>query len=188
MKAGLVADLVVATIIIVNLAICTRMGLIRSLLKYFSSILAFSIAIMTASPIASFCENKFGWGSAVANWNIPFISGQTLLVLIVGVAMFIAVRLVCKIIDGILAHVKDKLKAVNLIDRILGTVFGALVALLELTFAFMLINQMNWTAGLSLTADSGGFLAYRLFDFCRDYMFNIVSAIFSFGASSTPKI
>ena len=188
MKAGLVADLVVAVIIIINLAMCTRMGLVRCLLKFFSSILAFSVAIMTATPIANFCETKFGWGTAVANWNIPFISGETLLKLIVGVAMFVVVRLVCKILDGILAHLKDKLKAVNIVDRILGTVFGALLALMELTFAFMLINQMNWTAGLSLTADGGGFLAWRMFDFCHNYMFDIISKIFALGASSTPKV
>jgi len=188
MKAGLVADLIVAVIIIVNIAICTRMGLVRCLIKFFSTILAFSVAILTATPIANFCENKFGWGTAIANWHIPFISGETLLKLLIGIAVFIVVRLVCMIVDKILAHLKDKLKAVGIIDRILGTFFGALLALFELTFAFMLINQMNWTSALSLTADSGGFLAFRLFDFCRTYMFDIISKIFAASASSTPKI
>lgn len=188
MKAGLVADLVVAVIIIVNIAICTRMGFVRSILKFFSTILAFSVAVFSATPIANFLDSKFGWGATVANWNIPFVSGATLLKLLVGIAMFVVTRLVCIIVDKILAHLKEKLKAVNIVDRILGTVLGIISALFILTFAFMLINQMNWTVALSLTADGGGFLAFRLFDFCRDYMFDIFGKIFAMTASSTPKI
>lgn len=179
MKAGLVADLVVAVIIIVSIAICTRMGLVRCLLKFFSTILAFVVAILTATPVANFLNNKFGWANAVAKWHIPFISGETLFKFLIGIAIFILVRLGCIIIDKLLAHLKDKLKAINIIDRLLGTVFGALIAMFELTFAFMLINQMGWASALSLTADAGGFLAYRLYDFCRTYMFDIVGKIFS---------
>ena len=188
MKAGLVADLIVAVIIIINLAICTRMGLIRCLLKFFSSILAFTVAILTAVPIANFFSSKFGWGAAVAKWNVPFVSGETLLKLLIGIAIFVLVRLVCIIIDKLLSHLKDKLKAINIIDRILGTVLGGILALAQLTFAFMLINQMGWAASLSLTVDGGGFLAYRLFNFCRDYMFEIIGKIFAFTSSATPKI
>ena len=188
MKAGLVADLIVAALIIINLALCTRMGFVRCIVKYFSVILSFTVAILTAAPLANFCDEKFGWGTAVANWNIPFLSGSTLLKLLVGIAVFILMRLICMLFDKFLAHLKDKLKAVNIIDRILGTVFGAIVAILELTFLFMLIDQLGWESALSLTEDGGGFLAYRLFEFCRNYMFGIVGELFAAGAAGTPKI
>ncbi len=188
MKAGLVADVIVAILIIVNLIICTRRGFVRCVMATFSTILALAVAILVAGPLAHAFDSKYGWVDAIAKWNVPFISAETLLKLFVGVGVFIVVRLICILVDKLLQLLKEKLKAVNVIDRILGTVFGAVAALVELTLIFLVIDTLNWTSALSLTADSGGYFAYRIFDFCRDYMFNILTSVFSATASATPKI
>ena len=173
-KAGLIADIVVAILIIINLVICTHKGFVRCLISSFSTILAFAVAVFSAGPLATFFENKFGWETKIANWHVPFVSARVLLCVFVGIAVFVGVRLICILLDKLLQALKEKLKAVNVIDRIMGTVFGLFSALVELTFLFMLIDQLGWTANLSLTADAGGFFAYRLFNFCHDHLFNKV--------------
>lgn len=188
MKAGLVADIIVAAIIVINLIVCTRLGFVRCVLQFFSTILALSVALLSATPIANFCNKNWNWTAAIEKWHIPFISAETILKLLIGIAVFVLVRLVCILIDKLLRHLKEKLKAVNIIDRILGTVFGCIAALFELTLAFIIINQFGWASALSLTADAGGFFAYRLFEFCRTYMFNIIGKIFAMASASTPKI
>ncbi len=187
MKAGLIADIIVAVIIIINIAICTRFGFVRCVLKCFSTVLAFTVAMLTAAPIANFLDSKFGWYAAIDKWNIPFISEQTLLKLIVGIAVFVLVRLVCILLDKLLRHLKEKLHAINIVDRIFGSVFGIIAALVELSLIFMLINTFGWQSALSLTADSGGYFAYRLFDFCRDHVFNIIGSIFAAASEAIPQ-
>lgn len=187
MKAGIVADIIVAIIIIVNLIICTRFGLIRCVLRCFSTVLALVVAMLSATPLTNFFDSKFGWIAIIENWHIPFISAETLLKVLIGIAVFIVVRLICILVDLLLKCVKEKLKAVNVIDRILGTVFGLLSVMVELTLAFMLIDQLNLTSFLSLTAEGGGYFAYRLFDFCKEYLFKIVTGVFAMAAESTPK-
>lgn len=188
MKAGLIADLVVALIIIINLIICTRHGLVRCVLRSFSTFLALLIAIMTASPLANLFNDKFNWVAKVENWHVPFISPETLLKLLIGVTVFVLMRLFFILLDKLLKYLKEKLKAINVIDRILGTVYGALSVLIELTLIFMLIDQLGWASFLGLTADSGGFFAYRLFDFSAKYLFNILTNIIIIATSATPQI
>ena len=188
MKAGLVADIVIAIIIIVNLIVCTRCGFIRCVLKCFSTVLALAIALLTAVPLTNFFDKQFGWVAAVQKWNVPFIGAKTLLSLMVGIAVFVLVRLLCLLVDKFLKMLKEKLQAVNVLDRILGTVYGMLAALVELTLVFMLIDQFGWESFLSLTPDAGGFFAYRLFEFCQKYTFNLLSNVFAAAAAATPKI
>lgn len=187
MKAGLVADIVVAIIIIVNLIICTRVGFIRCVLKCFSTVVALVVAMLTAAPLTRFFDGKFGWIAAVEKWNVPFVSAETLLKLMIGIVVFVLVRLVCLLIDKLLAHLKEKLKAVSVLDRIFGTVFGFIAALVELTLIFALIDQFGWASFLSLTEEGGGYFAWRLFEFCQKYMFNLLTNIFAFAAEQTPK-
>ena len=188
MKAGIIADIIVAIIIIVNLIICTHKGFIRCVMSSISTILAFAVAIFSAVPLAKFCENKFGWETAIAKWHVPFISAHSLLALFVGIAVFVAVRIVCVIIDKILQAIKEKLKAVGVIDRILGFVFGIIAGFTELTFIFLLINQFGWADNLSLTADGGGYFAWRLFEFCRDHLFSIYNKMVGAVSDLTPKL
>lgn len=188
MKAGLIVDLVVAIFIIVNLIICTHKGFIRCVMSSISSVLAFAAAIFAATPLARLLDEKFGWETVIANWHIPFVSAHTLLCLFTGIAIFVAVRLVCLLLDKLLQTVKSKLKAISVIDRILGTVFGAFSALVELTFIFLLIDQLGWAANLSLTADGGGYFAWRLFDFCKVHLFDLLTQITNAASEYTPKI
>ena len=185
-KAGLVADLIVAILIIVNLIVCTHKGFVRCVLSSVSTILAFVVAVFAAGPLAGVFENKFGWETKIANWHVPFVSAHVLLCLFVGIGVFVGVRLLCVLLDKLLQMLKEKLKAVNVIDRILGTVFGMFMALVELTVIFLIIDQLGWTANLSLTADAGGFFAYRLFNFCHDYLFDIFHKVV--GAASQKTI
>ena len=187
MKFGLIADIVVAIVIIINLIVCTHRGFLRCVMSSVSTILAFAVAIFAAKPVANFLDNRFAWEAAIANWHVPFVSAHTLLCLLTGIAIFVAVRLLCVILDRILQALKKKLKAVSVIDRILGTVFGAFMALVELTFVFLLINQFGWAANLSLTADAGGFFAYRLYEFCRDHLFDVYINVASAASDFTPK-
>ena len=188
MSMGIIADIVVALFIIVNIVICTHRGFIRCVMSSLSSILAFALAIFLSAPLANLCQTKFGWEAVIARWNIPFVSAHTLLRLFAGIAIFIVVRLVCIILDKILQALKKKLKAVGVLDRILGTVFGAFFALMEITFIFMLIDQFGWASALSLTAEGGGYFAYRLYEFCQQYLFSIYNAIIGAASYMTPKI
>lgn len=188
MKFGLVADIIVAIFIIVNLVICSHRGFIRCVMSSISSILAFAAAIFAAKPLADFVQNKFGWETAIATWHIPFVSARTILCLLMGIAVFVVVRVLCIILDKILQALKEKLKAVGVIDHILGTVFGLFMAMVELTFVFLLINQFGLASTLSLTADGGGYFAYRLYEFCRDYLFDIYINVASAASDLTPKM
>lgn len=188
MSMGIIADIVVGLIIIINLIVCTHKGFIRCVMSSISTVLAFAVAIFTAAPLANLFESKFGWETAIANWHVPFVSAHTLLCLFVGIAVFIAVRLLCLLLDKLLQILKQKLKAVGVIDRIMGTVFGVFAGLAELTFIFLLIDQLGWTATLSLTEEGGGFVAWRLFDFCKTYLFDIFAQVASAASEYTPKI
>lgn len=188
MKAGLIVDIIVAIMIIINIIVCTHRGFIRCVMSSISSILAFAAAVFAAAPLANTLENKFGWETAIANWHIPFVSAHTLLCLFAGIAMFIVVRLVCILLDKLLQVLKEKLKAVSVIDRILGTVFGVFAAFAELTFIFLLIDQLGWASTLSLTADGGGYFAYRIYEFCQKYLFDIFTKVASAASEYTPKI
>jgi len=184
-KAGLIADIVVAILILVNLIVCTHKGFIRCVISSVSTVLAFAVAVFTAAPLATLFEEKFGWETKIATWRVPFISSRTLLCLLVGIGVFVLIRLVCILLDKLLQIVKQKLKAVNVIDRILGTVFGLFAALVELTFFFLLIDQLGWTENLSLTADAGGYFAYRIFNFCHDYLFDIFNKVVSAASENS---
>ncbi len=188
MKFGLIADIVVALFIIINLVVCTRRGFIRCVMSSVSSVLALAIAIFTAAPLANLLESKFGWEAAIAGWNVPFVSAHTLLKLMVGIAVFIIVRLICIILDKILQALKNKLKAVGVIDRILGTIFGAFAAMAELTFIFLLISEMGWEGTIGLTVDGGGYFAFRLFEFCREHLFDLFKFVTSATSELLPKI
>lgn len=188
MKVGLVADIIVAILIIINLIICTKRGFIRCVMATFSTILALAVAILVASPLAHAFDSNWGWIAAIEKWNVPFVSAETLLKLFVGIAVFVVVRLLCILVDKLLQLLKEKLKAVNIVDRILGTVFGAVMALFELTIIFVVIDTLNWTSALSLTEEGGGYFAWRLFDFCHKYIFNILTHLFGAAAAATPKI
>lgn len=182
MQAGLIVDIVVAIFIIINLIVCTHRGFIRCVMSSISTILAFAVAVFTATPLASLCENNFGWETAIAGWHIPFVSAHTLLCVFVGIAVFIAVRLICIILDKLLQALKKKLKAVGVIDRILGTIFGACAAMVELTLIFMLIDQFGWASAISLTADGGGYFAWRLYEFCQNYLFDLLHKVIGAAA------
>ncbi len=184
---GLIADIVVAIFIIINLIVCTHRGFIRCVMSSVSSILAFAVAILASGPLAALLENKFGWETAIAKWNVPFISAQTLLRILVGIGIFVVVRLLCVILDKILQAIKKKLKAVGVLDRILGTVFGGFFALAELTFIFMLVDHLGWAETLQLTEQAGGYFAYRLYDFCREHLFELFEFLTSTASAMTPK-
>ncbi|MCQ2381908.1 MAG: CvpA family protein [Clostridia bacterium] len=188
MQAGLIVDIVVAILIIVNLVVCTHRGFIRCVISSLSSILAFAIAIFSTVPLAKLLENKFGWESAVAKWHIPFISSHALFCLLVGIAIFVLVRLLCLLLDKLLQMLKEKLKVIGIIDRILGTVFGLFSAFLELTSIFLLINQLGWASALSLTSDGGGYFAWRIYEFCRTYLFDILIKVTGAVSDYSPKI
>ena len=188
MNAGIIADIVIGVIIILNLIVCTRCGLVRCVLHCFSTVAALVVAMLTAGPLAKLCDKQFGWGDAVAKWHVPFISASTLLKLMVGVAVFIVVRLILGLLGKLVKGLKEKLPAVNVVDRIFGTLFGVVAALVELTFVFMIINQFGWQSGLALTEKAGGYFAWRLFEFCEKYMFNIVTSVFAAAADSLPQI
>lgn len=188
MKAGLVADIIVAILIIANLLICTRRGLVRCIMATFSTVLALAVAILTAAPLAKFFDNQFGWLAAVEKWNVPFVSAETLLKLMIGIAVFVIVRLLCILVDKLLQLLKEKLKAMNVIDRILGTVFGVFAALVELTLVFLLFDALNWTGTVGLTEESGGYFAYHLFNFCHDHLFSLLTNVVSAASAATPKI
>ncbi len=188
MKAGLVADIIVAILIIANLIICTRRGLVRCIMATFSTVLALAVAILTASPLAKFFDSHYGWLAAVEKWNVPFISAETLLKLMIGIAVFVIVRLICILVDKLLQLLKEKLPAMNVLDRILGTVFGVFAALVELTLVFLLFDALNWAGTLGLTADGGGYFAYHFFNFCHDHMFGLLTNVFAAAAAATPKI
>jgi len=185
MKAGLIADIIVAILIIVNLIVCTHKGFVRCVISSVSTVLAFAVAVFTAAPLATLFEEKFGWETKIATWHVPFVSARVLLCLFVGIGVFVGVRLICVLLDKLLQLLKQKLMAVNVIDRILGTVFGLFAALVELTFIFLLIDQLGWTANLSLTADGGGFFAYRMFNFCHDYLFEIFNKVARAASENT---
>ncbi len=188
MRMGLIADIVVGILIIINLIVCTHKGFVRCVMSSISTVLAFAVAIFTAAPLANLTENKFGWETAIANWHVPFVSAHTLLCLFIGIGVFIVVRLLCLLLDKLLQILKQKLKAVGVIDRILGTVFGVFAALVEVTFIFLLIDQLGWVGTLSLTEEGGGFFAWRLFDFCKTYLFDLFGQVASAASEFTPKI
>ena len=188
MAAGLIADIVVAVLIIINLIICTKVGLIRCVLKCISTIVSLALAILFATTLAKFLDGQFDLVAKIETWNVPFISAGTMLSLFCGVAIFVFARLVCILIDRLLSGLKEKLKAVNALDRILGTVFGFFAALVELTLIFMLIESFGLVETLSLTADAGGYFAYRLYDFCHEYLFAFLSEVFAAAADMTPKV
>lgn len=188
MAAGLIADIVVVIFAAVTIFLCTKRGFLRSLLRYTSTIVALVVALLGAGPLASFLNTQFGFGETIASWNIPFVSAGTLLTVLSGLLLFLVVRLVLVILDKLLQAVKERLHAVNVIDRILGTVFGAVIALIELAMLFMLIDALGWQEFLQLTPASGGYVAHYLFTFCKEYIFNIITAIYAAAATSIPQI
>lgn len=188
LKAGIIADIVVAVLIVINLVICTHRGFIRCVITSFSTVIALVVAFLSAAPLAHFLESAFGWETAIAKWNIPIVSAGTLLTLFSGIVVFIVVRLVCILLDKLLQSIKEKLRAVNILDRILGTLFGLLAAFVELTLIFLLIDSLGWTEAFSLTESGGGYFAFRIFDFCKKYLFNLLTSIVAAAAANTPKI
>lgn len=188
MAAGLIADIVVVVFAAVMIFLCTKRGFLRSLLHYTSMIIALAVALLGAVPFANFLNNQFGLGEIINSWHIPFVSAGSLLTLLSGIALFLITRLLLIILDKLLQAAKEHLRAVNTIDRLLGTVFGAFMALIELTAVFMLINALGWQEFLQLTPASGGYIAHHLFTFCKDYIFEIVTAIYAAAVNNIPQI
>lgn len=188
MKAGLVADIIVALFIIVITAICAKRGFIRSILRMTSTFLALLIAFFAASPLANLLDRKFDLLTKVADWHVPFLTANTLLCLLVGAGIFIVARLLFIILDKLLQFVKEKIKVVNVTDRVLGVVFGLVLSTIYLTIIFMLADSLKLTTVLQLTPESGGYVAPYLFKFFKAHIFPIVGVIFNAVSATLPKI
>lgn len=188
MKAGLVADIVVVLIVVVITAICTRQGFVRCALRLTSTVLALLIAFFTASPLANFLDRKFDLVSKIATWKVPGLTAQTLLSLMVGVGVFIVARLLFILLDKFLQYIKEKVKAVNTVDRVLGTVFGLLLSVVCLAVLFMVTDALSLTAVLQLTPEQGGFFAPYLFNFFKQHIFPLVGVFFGAVSDAIPKV
>lgn len=188
MKAGLIADLIVAVFVVIVVAVYTKRGLLRSVLGLTSTLLALLIAYFACSPLAGFLDKQFTLVEKIANWHVPFLTPETLLRVMTFVGLFIVARLLFIMLDKFLKYIKEKIKAVNVTDRVLGFVFGLVMAAVYLTAIFMVIDWVNLTTVAQLTKDSGGYFAPYLFAFLKEHVFPLVGVVFGAVSDLLPKI
>lgn len=179
MTAGIIADIVVALAILIAVVICTIRGFLRSVLKCASTFVSLLTVIFATAPLAGWLDRQFNLCATIATWNIPVVSSNTLLYIMTAIGLFLAVRLALMILDKLLAFVKDRVKTINVIDRILGFVFGVVLVSVELTVLFMLIDALGLATALQLTPSSGGYFAHHVFAFFKGHIFPIVNQLFS---------
>lgn len=187
MTAGLIADIVVGLFFLIAIIICTIRGFLRSVLKYASSFVTLLTVIFATGPLAGWLDQQFDLTTKIATWRVPVVSPNTLLFVLTAVGLFLVVRLLLLLLDKLLAFVKEKVKTVNVVDHCFGFVFGVLVAVVELTVLFMIIDALNLTNALQLSTSSGGYFAPYVFSFFKDHIFPVVTQLFSLVGDNFPK-
>lgn len=188
MKAGLIADLVVAVFIVIVVAIYTKRGFLRSVLGMTSTLLALLAAYFIGSPLANFLDKQFDLVTKIATWHVPLLTPRTLLRIMVFAGVFIIARLLLILLDRFLKYIKEKIKTVNIIDRILGALLGVVMAVVYLTVIFMLIDALGLTSVAQLTKASGGYVAHYLFAWLKEHIFPLVGVVFGAVSDLLPKI
>ena len=74
---------------------------------------------------------------------------------------------------------RDRVKTIKAVDHVFGFVFGVVVATVELTVLFMLIDALGLASALQLTPSSGGYFAHNVFAFFKAHIFPIVNQLVS---------
>jgi uncharacterized membrane protein required for colicin V production len=108
-------------------------------------------------------------------------TGNVALFLMTFVGLFITIRIIMIFVDKFLAKIKDSSKAIDFLDKVLGVLFGTLMASIYLICFFFTVDSLSSTRvlenlpqWLQLTEDGGGFYAWRLYEFCIENVLPVI--------------
>ncbi len=127
-------DIVAAIFILLSMLICGRKGFISCFVGVISTVVALVLAISLAKSAATLFAGIFGFTVNMAS------------VLITGVVLFVAVKLLTLIVKGILTGLASKISLLSGINALLGTAFGALQAFLTVCgiLALLKVFSIAW--------------------------------------------
>jgi uncharacterized membrane protein required for colicin V production len=189
----MVADVVFLAIVLYNLILGTMRGFMRSTLRMVTSIVSLIAAFFLAKPVAEFINNTWDVADKLEPWineHIGFLErfnekGWFALFILTVIGLFIVIRLLLIIVDRLLKKLKESSQAVNFLDKTLGFLFGIVMAAVAVVGLLMTIDALasikgleNLPAWLQLTEDTGFVAAWRVYDFSKDHIFDIVEQIF----------
>ncbi|MDR0383730.1 MAG: CvpA family protein [Christensenellaceae bacterium] len=175
----MIADAVICLIVIINLFIGYKKGLLGAALKTTSTIASGVLAVLTAGYVAEIIEDTF---HVKEKLNVG-IDKNVVLTGLTMIGLFVVFRFAFLILDKIIRALKIKSKAVNFLDQTLGIVFGFVLAgiyIFGLFFAVDIVSGFveDLPSKLYLTKESGSIIAYRIYDFAKDTIFPFVNGVF----------
>jgi uncharacterized membrane protein required for colicin V production len=177
-----IADIVIGLIVLICVVVGTKRGFVRSVLLIVATALSLTAAFVLTKPAATFLEEKFGLAAGMEGWL--GISGGVWLTVLTAVSIFILVRLVLIILDKCFRRIKENIKTINALDRLLGFFFGIAMAGVIAVGLFMIINALHDASILAdlpiwcqLAGDSGSFVAAPFYAFSVEHIFPVVNSV-----------
>jgi uncharacterized membrane protein required for colicin V production len=190
----MVADIVLLLIIGVNLFFGFKRGFMRNALRMVTGLFSLIFAFFLAKPVSVLLDSNFHLVDKITPWlseHAGFISnflknnqGKVALFLMTFVGLFIVIRLTLIIADHYLKKLKNSSAAINFLDKTLGLLFGLVMASVYVVALFFAVDSLssigifeNLPDWIQLTEKSGGFLAWRTYQFSVEHVFGIVKDI-----------
>jgi len=124
-------DIAICIFFFVCLIIGWHVGFMRAVVGFFATFISLAVAIFTARPIAGFLSNLVGM-------NNHFIN-----ILIVGVVVFIFLRVTFWFVSRFISKIKDKSQGIDTIDKFAGLVLGVAKFVLGMITFFSIIHLMS---------------------------------------------
>jgi uncharacterized membrane protein required for colicin V production len=178
----MIADALLLIILLVNIFWGYKRGFMRGALGLVTSLVSLIAAFLLAKPVSVLLDNNFNLVEKITPWldeHAGFLSnflnenqGKVMLFLLTLIGLFIIIRLILIIADRFLRKLKDSSKAVDFLDKTLGTLFGLFMATVYIAILFFAFDSLasisvlaNLPKWIQLTEDGGGFIAWRFYDF-----------------------
>ena len=171
----MIADIVVGLMILVCVLLGWRIGFLRGILGFVSSLVCAVISILLARPLASVLDSWFGWADqlgglftgegALESWASR--QGFLFLILICAVAIFIALRLTIFILRKKILRLKEASKAFDRLDKLLGLALGVVKFVLlacVLSTLIAILSSMEMFPGIHESIFEGSVLAAWVYD------------------------
>jgi len=134
-------DIAICLILGLFLFLGWRTGLLRGLIGFVASTAALIIAIFNAKPLAKFLDKQVNLANHLG--DLTGGNGKFISTLVCGVIIYILIRLLFFIISKVIKNVKEKSKAIDTIDKVLGLVLGTAKFLLVLCMVFIPIYLLS---------------------------------------------
>jgi len=188
-------DLVVVIALILFIVFGIKAGLLRGVLSFISTFVALILSVLLARPVAGLLDNWFDLADSLSALftgsgpldNIARSNGMLLLIILVGIALFIATKISVFFLKRLAKRLTESNPTINTVDRVLGLGFGIFRFCLwafSLGTIIFVLSAMNAFSGIEDWIFTDSTLARWIYDRVVDLAIPLLRSIGAGGIIS----